>query len=172
MQGMHVFARVKIDTERFRLETRFCYFLIQRNLTTIYFRLSICIFSFFVIFWCLFSRLSNILWHNAQNEWTSLIIHDHRCGKFECTSALNKLQIREEWAFFGPPVLIKLLGALAPIWQNHEQNIKNEWFIYGLSTIPQQLKIAKKRPFFVWKLTSSANFWKLVTKSSSHGQTM
>ena len=52
----------------------------------------------------------------AQNEWKSLIIHDRRSGKFECTNALNKLQIREEWAFFGPPALIKLLGAtsLAP----------------------------------------------------------
>ena len=44
----------------------------------------------------------------AQNDWTSLIIHDRRSGKFECTSALNKLQIREEWAIFGPPALIKL----------------------------------------------------------------
>ena len=72
----------------------------------------------------------------AQNDWTSLIIHDRRSGKFEYTSALNKLQIREEWAIFGPPALIKLLGAtsLAPKWQNHGRNIKNEWFIYGLST--------------------------------------
>ena len=40
----------------------------------------------------------------------------HRSGKFECTSALNKLQIREEWVLFRPPALIKLLGAtsLAP----------------------------------------------------------
>ena len=72
----------------------------------------------------------------AQNDWTSLIIHDRRSGKFECTSALNKLQIREEWAIFGPPALIKLLGAtsLVPKWQSHERNIKNEWSIYGLST--------------------------------------
>ena len=48
----------------------------------------------------------------AQNEWTSLILHDRRSGKFECTSALNKLQIREEWAIFGPPALIKLLVRL------------------------------------------------------------
>ena len=48
----------------------------------------------------------------AQNEWTSLIIHDRRSGKFECTSTLNKLRIREEWAFFGPPALVKLIGGL------------------------------------------------------------
>ena len=47
----------------------------------------------------------------TQNDWTSLIIHDRRSGKFECTSALNKLPKREEWAIFGPPALIKLLGA-------------------------------------------------------------
>ena len=125
---------------------------------------------------CPFSYQGNI----SQNEWTSLIIHDRRSGKFECTSALNKLRIREEWAIFGPPALIKLLGAtsLAPKWQNHGRNIKNEWFIYGLSTklniqilrsrrtIPLHLKIAKKRPFFVWKLTLGATFWKPVTKSS------
>ena len=52
----------------------------------------------------------------AQNDWTSLIIHDRRSCKFECTSALNKLPIKDEWTFFGPPALIKLLGAtsLAP----------------------------------------------------------
>ena len=72
----------------------------------------------------------------AQNEWTSLITHNRRSGKFECTSALNKLRIREEWAIFGPPALIKLLVAtsLAPKSQKHGRNIKNELFIYGLST--------------------------------------
>ena len=30
----------------------------------------------------------------AQNEWTSLIIHGRRSGKFECTGALNKLRTR------------------------------------------------------------------------------
>ena len=72
----------------------------------------------------------------AQNEWTSLITHNRRSGKFECTSALNNLQIREEWAIFGPPALIKLLVAtsLAPKSQKHGRNIKNELFIYGLST--------------------------------------
>ena len=45
--------------------------------------------------------------------------------KFECTSALNKLRIREEWVIFGPPVLIKLLDAtsLAPKSQKHGRNI-------------------------------------------------
>ena len=64
----------------------------------------------------------------SQNEWTSLIIHDRRGGKFECMSALNKLQIREEWAFFGLPALIKLLVAtsLAPRCQNHGRNIKKK----------------------------------------------
>ena len=40
----------------------------------------------------------------AQNEWTSLAIHDRRSGKFNCTSAFNKLAlcIREERASFGP----------------------------------------------------------------------
>ena len=73
----------------------------------------------------------------AQNEGISLIIHDRRSGKFECTTPLNKLWIREEWAIFGRPALIKLLGAtsLASKWQNqYGRNIKNEWFIYGLST--------------------------------------
>ena len=46
----------------------------------------------------------------AQNEWTSLIIHDLRSGKFRCTNSLNKLRVREEKAFFGPPGLTKLLG--------------------------------------------------------------
>ena len=48
----------------------------------------------------------------AQNEWTSLIIHDLRSGKFKCTSALNDPLIREEWAIFGPPALIKSLARL------------------------------------------------------------
>ena len=30
-------------------------------------------------------------YHIAQNEWTSLAIHDRRSGKFERTSAFNKL---------------------------------------------------------------------------------
>ena len=30
-------------------------------------------------------------------------------------------------------------------------------------TIPLHLKIAKKRPFFVWKLTLGASFWKPLT---------
>ena len=65
---------------------------------------------------------------HRENEWTSLIFMTGRSDKFECTSALNKLRIREEWAFFGPPALIKLLVAtsLAPKSQNHGRNIKNE----------------------------------------------
>ena len=39
-----------------------------------------------------------------QNEWTALIIHERRSDKFKCTSALNKLRIREEWAFLATSV--------------------------------------------------------------------
>ena len=46
----------------------------------------------------------------TQNEWKSFIIHDCKSGKFKGTSALNKLQIREKWAFFGPPALVELIG--------------------------------------------------------------
>ena len=57
------------------------------------------------------------------------------------------------------------------------KGLKMNDFIYGLSTkyinfirirrtIPPHLKIAKKRPFFVWNLTLGATFWKPVTKSS------
>lgn len=38
----------------------------------------------------------------AQSEWTSLIIHDLRSGKFRCTNSSNKLRVREEKAFFWP----------------------------------------------------------------------
>ena len=71
----------------------------------------------------------------AQNEWTSLIIHDRRRSKFNCTRALNKLRLWEQGAFFGPPALITLIGAtsLAPKLQIYWENIENEWFIYGLS---------------------------------------
>ena len=47
-----------------------------------------------------------------KNEWTALIIHDRRSGKFERASPLNKLLIREKWAFFGPPALVKLVTQL------------------------------------------------------------
>ena len=46
----------------------------------------------------------------TQHEWKSFIIHDRKNGKFKGTSALNKLQIREKWAFFGPPELVELIG--------------------------------------------------------------
>ena len=45
-----------------------------------------------------------------QSEWKSFIIHDHKSGKFKGTGTLNKLQIREKWAFFGPPALVELIG--------------------------------------------------------------
>ena len=46
----------------------------------------------------------------TQHEWKSFIIHDRKNGKFKGTDALNKLQIREKWAFFGPPELVELIG--------------------------------------------------------------
>ena len=46
----------------------------------------------------------------TQSEWKSFIIHDHKSGKFKGTGTLNKLQIREKWAFFGPPALVELIG--------------------------------------------------------------
>ena len=57
-------------------------------------------------------------------------------GKFERTSAFNKLWIRKESASFGPPALIKLIRAtsLAPKCQIHWRNIENEWYTYDLST--------------------------------------
>ena len=114
----------------------------------------------------------------AQNEWTSLAIHDCRSGKFEWTSAFNKLCIREERASFGPQALIKLIRttSLAQKLQNHGWNIENEmiyqWFkqkkksvLRIRRTIPLHLKIVEKQTFFVWKLTLSAIFWKPPTKS-------
>ena len=75
-----------------------------------------------------------VIVHIAQNECTSPAIHDRRSGKFECTSAFNKLWIREERASFGQPGLIKLIRAtsLAPKLQNHGRNIENEWYINDL----------------------------------------
>ena len=32
----------------------------------------------------------------AQNAWTSLIIHSHRSGKFECERALNSPELEEK----------------------------------------------------------------------------
>ena len=102
------------------------------------------------------AEADRVLCHIAQNEWTSVIIHERRSSKFECTSALNKLRIREEWAIFGPPALIKLLGAtlLAPKWQNHGRNIKNEWLIYGLSTKNINFTLQKDYP------SALENCWK------------
>ena len=92
-----------------------------------------------------------------RTEWVDIINYSWPPKRqIRITSALNKLQIREELAIFGPPALIKLLGgtSLAPKSQNHGRNFKNEWFIYGLSTkyinftqqkdYPSALKIAKK----------------------------
>ena len=116
----------------------------------------------------------------AVHLWTSLAIHDRRSGKFERTSAFNKLWIREERASFGPPALRKLIlvTSLAPKWQIHWRNIlkmndiSTIWaqkisIFRSRRTIPLHLKIAKKRPFFVWKQTLSVIFWEPVTKSSN-----
>ena len=96
----------------------------------------------------------------AQNEWTSLIIHDHRSGKFRCTSALNKLQIREECVFFGPPALVKLIGAtsLAPKLQIHWRNIENEEFTCGLSTKDKNFCAAEVLSLSTWKLLKRGHF--------------
>ena len=71
-------------------------------------------------------------------EWVDIVrvFYDRRSGKFKCTSALNKLRIREESASFEPPALINLIRAtsLAPNWQIHRWNVENEWFMYDLST--------------------------------------
>ena len=113
----------------------------------------------------------------AQNEWTSLAIHDCRNGKFEWTSAFNKLCIREERASFGPQALIKLIRttSLAQKLQNHGWNVENE-MIY------QRFKQKKMKAFYeleelslcIWKLLKNRHFlygsWLWARFSGNHQQ--
>ena len=91
-----------------------------------------------------------------------------------CMRAFNKLWIREERASFRPPALIKLIRAtsLAPKFQNDKSTggilkINDISAIWAQKIKDYNMKIAKKRPFFVGKLTLSMIFWKPVTKSSN-----
>ena len=47
-------------------------------------------------FWSLCSSLQPGYHHIGQNAWTSLIIHSHRSGKFECERPLNSPELEEK----------------------------------------------------------------------------
>ena len=109
----------------------------------------------------------------AQNEWTSLAIHDCRSGKFEWTSAFNKLCIREERASFGPQALIKLIRTTRN-YKTTDGILKMKWYINDLSKRKKAFYELKELSLCIWKLLKNRHFlygsWLWARFSGNHQQ--
>ena len=102
-------------------------------------------------YWSLASH-ADVLHADVRDAFLPLVNPYYKLPRVECVDIISyswppKRQIRMDErfqyalkkrrrGFFGPLALIKLIRAtsLAPKWQIHWRNIKNEWYIYDLST--------------------------------------